>query len=132
MIRGPRPLRDHVATVSAYLNDFKNQTSSETQLCDSHKFTCYLISTCWQKMARRIASWQAMGFIHFINDILPDSVHSLGLYWDGFPSTVGPGDRTLMYFLNSLNDEMKRIVVLEHYTDSTPSDFSLILTTPAL
>ena len=39
MIRGARPLRDHVATVSAYLNDYKSQKDPEIH--NSIKFTSY-------------------------------------------------------------------------------------------
>jgi hypothetical protein len=55
MIRSPMPLRDHVATVCLSPRHLFNK-----QLILFCKFTSYLISTCWPKMVRRIASWQAM------------------------------------------------------------------------
>src|ERR1700677_2145746 len=74
MIRGARPLRDHVATVSGYLNHYKIQTDLELQGSHSQKFTHYLLSTCWGKISRRVASWQAMGFIFLIKSIYPDTL----------------------------------------------------------
>lgn len=136
MIRGPRPLKDHIATVCAYLNDYKNQTDPNAQSVDSGKFTSYLISTCWEKMIRRISSWQAKGFIFLINRVvLSQDLHTFGQEWD-FPSTVEQGDRTLIGFLKCLDDRMKEKLILDYYchgdTDpqatvrATPSDFSLI------
>ena len=130
IIRGPRPLKDHIATVSAYLNDYKTQTDPKTQADNSGKFTYYLMSTCWQKMLRRITSWQAKGFIYLISNISFENLHKFGQNWEGFPPTPGPGDRSLVDFLNIVRQDDKLIqnVILEHYTDSNASDFSLIFT----
>jgi hypothetical protein len=118
MTRGPRPLEDHVATVSAYLNDYKNQPAPEKQQEYSRNFTYYLISTCWKKIVRRITSWQAMGFIRFlafkvsVEELEPD-----GPTWTGFPSDIEPGDKTLMSFLGSLGRGGKETIqklLLDH------------------
>jgi hypothetical protein len=67
-----------------------------------------------------------MGFIYLINNISPEDLSTSGLRWNGFPSTIGTGDRTLMDFLNALDDKFKQNL-LDYYTGSTPSDFALIL-----
>jgi hypothetical protein len=99
--RGPRPLIDHLTTVSAYLNDYKSLTDSKLQDDYSRKFGCYLLSTCWQKIVRRIGSWQAMGFIYFLNGLGPsfiqDRVQEQKMEF--FPSRIGLGDKTLIDFL---------------------------------
>ena len=58
--RGPRPLIDHLTTVSAYFNDHKSQANQKIQDDYFRKFTCYLLPTCWLKDVKRIGSWQAM------------------------------------------------------------------------
>jgi hypothetical protein len=132
MIRGPRPLRDHVLTVSAYLNDYKCQTDREKQHKYSSKFTCYIISTCWPKMVRRISSWQAMGFMFRHKSIYPENLQMFGQNWDGFPSAVGPGDRTLIKFLEALRkDNLEQSLIYDQYVLACPdseelSDFPLI------
>lgn len=76
-------------------------------------FTNYLISTCWPKMVRRIASWQAMGFIFLLaGNISIEQLHAFGSIWDGFPSTLGPGDKTLLDVLSSFSDKLKRRLLL--------------------
>lgn len=112
MIRGPRPLKDHVTTVSAYLDDYKSQTDRDKQGSDSVKFTNYLISTCWPKMVRRITSWQAIGFIFLTKNISTEQLYTFGRNWNRFSSGAGPGDRTLAIFLGSLKDRLKRSLLL--------------------
>jgi hypothetical protein len=112
MIRGPRPLRDHVATVAAYLNDYKIPGRPNPELGEeSIKFTSYLISTCWPKMVRRIESWQAMGFIYLLKTISTEQLETFGWSWDGFQ---GPrhGDKTLRSFLLRLKPQLKRNLFL--------------------
>jgi hypothetical protein len=50
--------------------------------------------------------------------------------FDSFPSTLGPGDRTLMAFINTLicseEDDKIKAVILDHYPDSKQSDFKRI------
>ena len=125
MIRGPRPLRDHVVTLNAYLNYYKNQIDPVIQSQDSSKFTCYLISTCWEKMVRWIMSWQAK---YTINHIMPLKLSSLESHQQMFPSTVGPGAKTLMTLLCTLAQDinMTENVILHHCKDSKLSNFSLI------
>ena len=126
-IRGSRPLRDHVATVKAYFNNYKIQDRKRQQI-DSSKFTAYLISTCWPKMVRRIQSWQAMGFIYIIsNHISLETFPAAALRWDRY-RPIGPGDQSLMDFLNALDDETKKKLIFDHYTnsDSPLSDLPLI------
>src|SRR5882762_7025974 len=74
MIRGHGPLKDHVATLNAFLNDFKDLADIKKRGDKSLKFTNYLISTCWRKMVRRISSWQAMGFIFLLKSIRMDQI----------------------------------------------------------
>jgi hypothetical protein len=83
--------------VSAYLNDYKNQTDPKKQDEYSRKFTCYLLSTCWRKIFRRVTSWRAIGFIRFLTMIPRQELQNL--QWDQFPSHIEPGDKTLMDFL---------------------------------
>jgi hypothetical protein len=129
MIRGPRPLRDHVATVAAFLNDYRIEIDSEKQRLKSVKFTSYLLTTCWPKMVRRIQSWQAMGFIFLLSNLAVSNIQMEGQQWNGFPLTVGKGDRTLGAFLNALNNLNKtsiKDVILDHCPNTELSDFSLI------
>lgn len=123
---GPRPLRDHVATVSAYLNDCKSQTDPDIQRLNSTKFTSYLISTCWPKITRRILSWQAMGFMFLTQSFLDEALSIRGLDWPDFPTTIGPGDQTLIVFLKALDDNLKQNLIFDHCTGSTASHFPLI------
>lgn len=114
MIRGPRPLKDHIATVAAYLNDYKLPGRTVRELGkDSIKFTSYLISTCWPKMVRRIESWQAMGFIYLLKIISAKQLETFGWNWDGF-QVEGPrhGDKTLKSFLLNLKPQLKRNLLL--------------------
>jgi len=50
--------------------------------------------------------------------------------FEGFPSTLGPGDQTLLAFLRSLLDAEEedkiKAVLLDHYPDSKLSDFKQI------
>lgn len=126
MIRGPRPLKDHVATVSAYLNDYKTQTDVGAQSENSGKFTYYLISTCWPKMLRRITSWQAMGFMYLIRRIPLHDLHTYGQTWEDFPVTSGPGDRSLVSFLKAIREDngLKQNVLLDHCDPSDLCDQS--------
>jgi len=130
---GPRRLRDHVATLSAYLDDYKNAIDSANQGEYSFQFTNYLISTCWPKMVRRIQSWQAMGFMYLAKSISTEQLHIFGTDWDGFPTNAGPGDRTLKTFLCSLKDGLKRKLLLASDRDKnyralkyTEADFPLM------
>jgi hypothetical protein len=129
MIRGPRPLRDHVATVSAYLNHYKLQTDLQKQGEDSFKFTNYLISTCWPKIVRRIGSWQAMGFMFLAQAISAEVLHMFGSTWNGF-GPAGPGDRTLMSYQRGLNNKLKERLLLEGINDGmlnyTKDDFPVM------
>jgi hypothetical protein len=111
MIRGPRPLKDHVATVAAYLNDYKLGRADLGE--ESIKFTSYLISTCWPKMVKRIESWQAMGFIYLLKNISTKQLETFGWNWDGF-QVEGPrhGDKTLRSFLLQLKPQLKRNLFL--------------------
>ena len=84
--------------MSAYLTDYKSQTDPKIRDDYSRKFTCYLLSTCWRKILRRIKSWQATGFIHFLN-LIPLSSIKDGRKWDRFPSCIETGDKTLKDFL---------------------------------
>ena len=69
MTRGARPLMDHVTTLNAYLNNYKEKdVKSQDEISQSSN--SYLLSTCWEKVARRIASLQSLGFIRFLT-ILP-------------------------------------------------------------
>ena len=111
MIRGPRPLRDHVATVTAYLNDYKHPHRTERELGEySIYFTSYLISTCWPKMVRRIQSWQAMGFIYLLNSISVRQLEIFGWFWGGFQAGPRHGDKTLRSFLLNLKPQLKRLL----------------------
>jgi hypothetical protein len=120
MIRGPRRLRDHVATLSAYLDDYKNPNNSMNQKDYSFRFTNYLISTCWPKMVRRIQSWQAMGFMFLAKSISTELLQSFGTHRHCFPSDAGPGpgDRTLMDFLRTLKGPLKRKLLLASQRDT--------------
>jgi hypothetical protein len=40
------------------------------------KFTCYLVSTCWRKMHRRMTHWSSQGFISNLGEITEDHVRS--------------------------------------------------------
>jgi hypothetical protein len=121
MTRGPRPLIDHTTTVSAYLNDYKSQTDSKIQDDYSQRFTCYLLSTCWQKIVRRIKSWQAMGFIRFLTTVPLEELQCQGQAWDQFPSHVGPGDRTLMALLCRVSESDRTVqsFLLDHIETSS-------------
>jgi hypothetical protein len=79
-------------------------------------------------MLRRITSWQAKGFIYEIRNIQLDKMYFYGRTWEHFPSTAGPGDRSLVLFLDNMrqDDELKRSVILDHYPDSNASHFSSI------
>jgi len=116
MTRGPIPLADHIATVSAYFTDHKSQTEPKTQDDYSKKFTCYLLSTCWKKIVRRIKSWRALGFIRFLTNTRPKDLQFLGKAWDRFPSDIEPGDKTLMRFLQACEKEKDLIksLILDH------------------
>jgi hypothetical protein len=118
MTRGHGPLKDHVATLNAFLNDYKIQADIKKQRDKSLKFTNYLISTCWRKMVRRISSWQAMGFIFLLKSITTDQLdRSASTYhdfladdWDD--ATLGAGDRTLLKFLATLGEKLKKSLLL--------------------
>jgi hypothetical protein len=126
MIRGPLRLRDHVATLSAYLDDYINPNNSMNQKEYSSKFTNYLISTCWRKMVRRIQSWQAMGFMYLANCISTEQLRVFGSHWNGFCTDDhgGPGDRTLMSFLSTLKDNLKRKLLLASHRTKPPLNYT--------
>jgi len=117
MTRGPGPLINHVATVSAYLNDYKSQTDPEKQDVYSRKFTSYLLSTCWEKIVRRIKSWQAMGFVHILTNIVPTELEKRGRKWERFPSCDEAGDKTLKDFLrhcHTARPELLKSLILDN------------------
>jgi hypothetical protein len=117
MIRGPRPLKDHVATLSGYLNQYKKQTDLNIQGDLSQEFTNYLLTTCWEKITRRVSSWQAMGFFQRIQQIHPNDIITEESLKDPNLSRVGPGDRSLVDFLGSLDGKMKKYLIYDHYRD---------------
>ena len=122
--RGPRPLIDHLMTVSAYLRDYKSLTDSKVRDDYSRKFRCYLLSTCWQKIVRKVGSWQVMGFIHFLNGIPLWEFQQLKLS-KTLPSEseIGPGDKTLITFLRhaSVNEGNRVPVIQSLLLDNIPS-----------
>ena len=119
MTRGDVPLIKHVTTVSDYLNDYKSQTDGKTQDDYSRKFSYYLLSTCWKKIVKRITSWQAMGFIHFLTTILPKELERRGQAWGGFPTGIGLGDKTLMDVLHKSHEHhLIPSLILNHIPSS--------------
>ena len=124
MIRGARPLRDHVATVSGYLNHYKSETNSQFQGVHSQDFTNYLLSTCWRKITRKIKSWEAHGYIFLTKLINPVVLNKYVRKWnDTDAATVGPGDRTLAKFLKSLDTDKKQGLIFDYIRDYD-SDFT--------
>ena len=109
-------MKNHVATVSAYLNEYK-MTNLVERTDISVRFSNYLISTCWPKMARRITSWQALGFIILLKELPIGQLLRFASTWGGFSSTSGPGDKTLKTFLGSINDNLKRNLLLAEDRD---------------
>lgn len=66
-------------------------------------------------MVRWITSWQAMGFIFLLSNVPLANIQTQGEDWNGFPCTVGQGDRTLWTFLNALDDAtFIKHVILDH------------------
>jgi hypothetical protein len=74
--RKHQPLANHVATVSAYINRYGNMEDISERTTLSWKFLHYLVSTCWQKMHRRITHWSSQGFISNLGEITEDHVQS--------------------------------------------------------
>ena len=117
MTRGPRPLNDHIRTVNAYLNCYQSETNLALRDTYSQSFSCYLLSVCWKKIVRRVKSWKAMGFIHFLTVVIPLADLDLkGKKWDGFSSRIGRGDKSLREFLDrvSSNQETMKTLLLDH------------------
>lgn len=56
IISGPLFLSDHAVTVFTYLAEYKNLKEDEMQDHCSFRFICYLLTTCWRNMFRRITS----------------------------------------------------------------------------
>lgn len=52
----------HFSTVYAYLNHFRNNLNIRSQY--SRLFFKYLLSVCWPKIYRQVASWRGLGFIY--------------------------------------------------------------------
>lgn len=134
--RGPRPLIDHVTTLSAYLNDYRGLRygSVEKQKEYSGKFTCYLLSTCWKKIAGRIDSWQATSFIRLLHLITPEmlrrrleTIQKGAQMWGGFPSSDKPGDKTLKNFLRLSAKEKSWLqnLVLDHIPSKHGCSFEI-------
>ena len=88
----------------------------------SRKFGCYLLSTCWQKIVRKVGSWQVMGFIYFLNGISLREFQELKLL-KTLPSKIGPGDKTLITFLRhaSVNEGNRVPVIQSLLLDNIPS-----------
>jgi hypothetical protein len=83
-----------VATLAAYLDHYGKLTNSEEQAEISYNFGCYLLSTSWKKIWRRITSWQTMGFIRALNRVdMNDFEDSLEDH--KFSSMTGIGDKSL-------------------------------------
>jgi hypothetical protein len=130
MTRGSGPLINHVTTVSAYLNDYKSQTDPKKQDVYSRKFTSYLLSTCWEKIVRRIKSWQAMGFVHILTNIIPTELEDRGRGWEQFPSCDRAGDKTLKDFLrhcHTARPELIESLILDNIPSSLGRDISGLL-----
>lgn len=106
MTRDPIPLISHAETVTAYLEDYKSQPQAMQNIF-SRKFTCYLLSACWEKVVRKIKSWQTKAFLHFLSDTRPADVEVLAMGWMPFPSSIGPGDKSLMDFISQSRKSMK-------------------------
>lgn len=133
MTRGPNSLSDHVATLSAYLNDYKKTTDPKIQDDYSRKLNCYLLSACWKKIFKRISSWRATGFIRFLAYIQVDELRTQGEQWGQFPSHTQPGDKTLISLLmhsqpdQPLFKEMQSLLNasrLKSSAESSPPPFS--------
>ena len=111
-------MKDYVTTVSAYLTDYKSQTDRRIQDEYSRKFTCYILSTCWRKIFKRITSWQVTAFICWLDFIPPSKLKSLYKNCHG-PSHIKRGDKTLMDFL--------RRAQIKDNVDGMPAIQSLLL-----
>lgn len=121
MTSGPMPLADHIATVSSFLNDYRKEPNKRDEF--SKKFNCYLLSTCWKKISRRIRCWQSLGFIQFLAECEPLKLQISWTTWIHSRKTEpkpGPGDKTLIRFLQACEkvDGLIKSLVLDHIPDT--------------
>jgi hypothetical protein len=97
-------MKDHVATVCAYLNDYRCETDIGERSKLSDLFSAYLLSLCWQKMHARVMSWPVIGLIWNMRILLDSDAPVLEKRGDDYAWSThvpGPGDRSLAEFLAS-------------------------------
>ena len=101
-ISTPQGLADHVETLSDYLYEYGEHKLQRAKY--SEQFFTYLLSACWEKLYRRLCSWQGLGFIRSFETreyLLEAHLNLIGK--PGGPKDNyldrGPSDRTLSHFL---------------------------------
>ena len=62
-------LGDHAATITQYLNWYRNASSQDERSHGSTHFAEYLVAACSGKMERRISHWAAIGLLYNMADV---------------------------------------------------------------
>jgi hypothetical protein len=86
-------------TVCTYLNEYK-AAEGNSQANMSHRFSCYLLTVCREKLYRRATSWSALGLMHQLVLATYDSKFEEAItkvQWS--QRNPGPGDNTLAIYL---------------------------------
>ena len=122
-ISTPQGLADHVETLSDYLYEYGEHKLQRAKY--SEQFFTYLLSACWEKLYRRLCSWQGLGFIRSFETreyLLEAHLNLIGK--PGGPKDDyldrGPGDRTLAHFLY-LNTNVIFDVILPNFLQKMES-----------
>jgi len=72
-------LSDHIATLRAYLNDYRMTENDEDRARMSSQFSDYITAACWEKMYHRMTHWATLGFIKILADMSDGAIESAAL-----------------------------------------------------
>jgi hypothetical protein len=75
----PITLSDHIATLRAYLNDYRMTENDEDRARMSSQFSDYITAACWEKMYHRMTHWATLGFIKILADMSDGAIESAAL-----------------------------------------------------
>jgi hypothetical protein len=133
----PKGLADHAESVSCYLYEYGRNRDLRSEY--SKSFFQYLLAASWMKLHSRLSSWQALGFIHalenaIIGNVIESKIENIGTLSlkDDCDGDIGPGDRTLGGFFLQNKDyliarmqtackELPELLQLSKLFKTTPS-----------
>jgi hypothetical protein len=111
----------HVKTVRDYLDWYRKNNDTKKRSEASSKFSEYLISACWRKMARRIGHWGSVGLIYNLTHVNHHSLVRCAAQLN--PLTIAKNsDFKLSMYLRDMEKTIVLETVLSFHKYDIPSD----------